>query len=120
MRLRPPGSTRTDTRVPYTTLVRTGCAVGTSDVQSVDDLIQKADIALDQAKNQGRGTCCYFNAEMQSVAEHKLKIEQDLAHAIGAGQLRLLYQPLISAADQSLLGFEALVDRKSTRLNSSH
>ena len=89
--------------------VSIGCAFGPIDGQSVDDLIQKADLALYQAKNQGRGTCCYFNADMQSVAEHKLKLEQDLSNAIGAGQLRLLYQPLISAADQSLVGFEALI-----------
>ena len=89
--------------------VSIGCAFGPIDGQSVDDLIQKADIALYQAKGQGRGTCCYFNAEMQSVAEHKLKLEQDLSHAIGAGQLKLLYQPLINAADQSLVGFEALI-----------
>jgi EAL domain-containing protein (putative c-di-GMP-specific phosphodiesterase class I) len=46
---------------------------------------------------------------MQSVAEYKMKLEQDLANAIGSGQLRLLYQPLINAADQSLMGFEALI-----------
>jgi diguanylate cyclase (GGDEF)-like protein/PAS domain S-box-containing protein len=89
--------------------VSIGCAFGPIDGQSVDDLIQKADMALYQAKNEGRGTCCYFNADMQSVAEHKLRLEQDLSNAIGAGQLRLLYQPLISAADQSLVGFEALI-----------
>jgi diguanylate cyclase (GGDEF)-like protein/PAS domain S-box-containing protein len=89
--------------------VSIGCAFGPFDGQSVDDLIQKADLALYQAKNQGRGTCCYFNAEMQSVAEHKTRLEKDLAHAIDNGQLRLLYQPLINAADQKLVGFEALV-----------
>ncbi len=89
--------------------VSIGCAFGPIDGQSVDDLIQKADLALYQAKNEGRGTCCYFNSDMQTVAEHKLRLEQDLAHAIGAGQLRLLYQPLINANDQSLVGFEALV-----------
>jgi diguanylate cyclase (GGDEF)-like protein/PAS domain S-box-containing protein len=89
--------------------VSIGCAFGPIDGQSVDDLIQKADLALYQAKNQGRGTCCYFNDDMRSVAEHKLRLEQDLSNAIGLGQLRLLYQPLISAADQSLVGFEALI-----------
>jgi diguanylate cyclase (GGDEF)-like protein/PAS domain S-box-containing protein len=89
--------------------VSIGCAFGPFDGQSVDDLIQKADLALYQAKNQGRGTCCYYNAEMQSVAEHKTRLEKDLAYAIDNGQLRLLYQPLINASDQKLVGFEALV-----------
>ena len=89
--------------------VSIGCAYGPIDGQSVDDLIQKADMALYQAKGQGRGTCCYFNDDMRSVAEHKLKLEQDLSNAISAGQLRLLYQPLINASDQALVGFEALI-----------
>ena len=89
--------------------VSIGCAFGPIDGQSVDDLIQKADMALYQAKNEGRGTCCYFNDAMRSVAEHRMRLEQDLSHAIGNGQLRLLYQPLIKASDQSLVGFEALI-----------
>ena len=89
--------------------VSIGCAFGPIDGQTVDDLIQKADMALYQAKNEGRGTCCYFNDDMRSVAEHRMRLEQDLSHAIANNQLRLLYQPLISAADQSLVGFEALI-----------
>jgi diguanylate cyclase (GGDEF)-like protein/PAS domain S-box-containing protein len=89
--------------------VSIGCAFGPIDGQSVDDLIQKADMALYQAKNEGRGTCCYFNDDMRSVAEHRMRLEQDLANAITNGELRLLYQPLINATDQQLIGFEALI-----------
>src|SRR3712207_981175 len=49
--------------------VSIGCPFGPIDGQSVDDLIQKADMAPYQAKNEGRGTSCYFNDEMGSVAE---------------------------------------------------
>src|SRR3954462_10217924 len=89
--------------------VSIGCAFGPFDGQSVDDLIQKADLALYQAKAQGRGTCCYFSADMQNEAEDRLRLEQDLRQAISLKQFRLDYQPLINAADQSLMGFEALI-----------
>ena len=89
--------------------VSIGCAFGPVDGQSVDDLIQKADLALYQAKAQGRGTCCFFNADMQNEAEDRLRLEQDMRIGVAANQFRLLYQPLISAADQSLVGFEALI-----------
>jgi len=89
--------------------VSIGCAFGPIDGQSVDDLIQKADLALYQAKAQGRGTCCYFSADMQNEAEDRLRLEQDLRQAIALKQFRLDYQPLINAADQSLMGFEALI-----------
>jgi diguanylate cyclase (GGDEF)-like protein/PAS domain S-box-containing protein len=89
--------------------VSIGCAFGPIDGQSVDDLIQKADLALYRAKGEGRGTCCFFNADIQNQAENKLRLEQDLRTGLHMGQFRLLYQPLISAADQSLMGFEALI-----------
>jgi diguanylate cyclase (GGDEF)-like protein/PAS domain S-box-containing protein len=89
--------------------VSIGCAFGPLDGQTVDDLIQKADLALYQAKAQGRGTCCFFNSAMQNQAEDRLRLEQDLRTGIQLGQFRLLFQPLISAADQSLTGFEALI-----------
>ena len=89
--------------------VSIGCAFGPIDGQSVDDLIQKADLALYEAKGQGRGICRYFSADMQSEAEDRLKLEQDLRSALILKQFRLDYQPLISAADQSLVGFEALI-----------
>ena len=89
--------------------VSIGCAFGPVDGRSVDDLIQKADLALYQAKANGRGLCCNYNADMQSLAEHRLKLEQDLSEAIRLGQLCLFYQPLIRASDQSLVGFEALI-----------
>jgi diguanylate cyclase (GGDEF)-like protein/PAS domain S-box-containing protein len=89
--------------------VSIGCAFGPIDGQSVDDLIQKADLALYQAKGQGRGICCYFSADMQNEAEDRLRLEQDLRLAVSLKQFRLDYQPLINAADQSLMGFEALI-----------
>ena len=89
--------------------VSIGCAFGPIDGKSVDDLIQKADLALYQAKAQGRGICCFFNSDMANEQEDRLRVEQDMRTALATGQFRLLYQPLISATDQSLLGFEALI-----------
>jgi len=89
--------------------VSIGCAFGPVDGQSVDDLIQKADLALYQAKARGRGACCFFHADMANEAESKLKLEQDMRAGIRSGQFRLLFQPLINASDQSLVGFEALI-----------
>jgi len=89
--------------------VSIGCAFGPIDGQSVDDLIQKADLALYHAKGKGRGTCCYFSANMQNEAEDRLRMEADLRQAIQLKQFRLDFQPLINAGDQSLMGFEALI-----------
>ena len=89
--------------------VSIGCAFGPADGDGVDDLIQKADLALYQAKSAGRGTWRCFSAAMQNEAEDRQRLETDMRAGIDAGQFRLLYQPLIDASSQRLLGFEALI-----------
>ncbi|HZF42804.1 MAG TPA: EAL domain-containing protein [Sphingomonadaceae bacterium] len=89
--------------------ISVGCAYGPMDGQSVDDLILKADLALYEAKGQGRGRVCYFSANLQNEAEDRVRVENDLRAALKGDQFHLLYQPLIDAQTQTLLGFEALL-----------
>lgn len=89
--------------------VSIGCAFGPIDGATVDDLILKADLALYQAKDAGRGVARYFSSELQSEQEDRVRLEADLRQAIAAKQFHLVYQPLINAKTQRLVGFEALI-----------
>jgi diguanylate cyclase (GGDEF)-like protein/PAS domain S-box-containing protein len=93
--------------------IRVGLSIGAAfapiDGTNVDDLVLKADLALYQAKSQGRGAYCHFDARMQRDAEDRLKLEQDLRNALKRNELLLYYQPIVSASDQSIVGFEALL-----------
>ena len=89
--------------------VSIGCAFGPIDGATVDDLILKADLALYQAKDAGRGCARYFSSELQSEQDDRVRLEADLRQAIAAGQFHLVYQPLINAKTQKLVGFEALI-----------
>ncbi len=89
--------------------VSIGCAFGPIDGATVDDLILKADLALYQAKDAGRGVARYFSSELQSEQEDRVRLEGDLRSAIGAKQFHLVFQPLINARTQRLTGFEALI-----------
>ena len=89
--------------------VSIGCAFGPIDGQTVDDLIQKADLALYQAKGQGGGVCRHFSAQMQNEAEDRQRMENDMRQGLKTGQFRLVYQPLVEAGTQRLVGFEALL-----------
>jgi diguanylate cyclase (GGDEF)-like protein/PAS domain S-box-containing protein len=89
--------------------VSIGCAVGPIDGATVDDLILKADLALYQAKDAGRGCVRYFSSELQSEQEDRVRLETDLRSAIGARQFHLVFQPLINARTQKLVGFEGLI-----------
>lgn len=89
--------------------VSVGCAFGPIDGATVDDLILKADLALYQAKDAGRGVVRYFSSELQSEQEDRVRLEADLRSALEAKQFHLAFQPLVSAKNQKLVGFEALV-----------
>ena len=89
--------------------VSIGCAFGPIDGATVDDLILKADLALYEAKGAGRGVAKYFSSELQSEQEDRVRLESDLRQAIVLKQFHLLFQPLVSARNQKLVGFEALI-----------
>jgi predicted signal transduction protein with EAL and GGDEF domain len=89
--------------------VSVGCAFGPIDGATVDDLILKADLALYQAKDAGRGVARYFSSELQTEQDDRVRLEADLRQAIAAKQFHLVFQPLVSAKTQKLTGFEALI-----------
>jgi diguanylate cyclase (GGDEF)-like protein len=89
--------------------VSIGCAFGAIDGATVDDLILKADLALYQAKDAGRGCARYFSSELQSEQDDRIRLEGDLRSAIASKQFHLVFQPLINAKTQKLVGFEALI-----------
>ncbi len=89
--------------------VSIGCAFGPIDGATVDDLILKADLALYQAKDGGRGVARFFSSELQSEQDDRVRLEADLRQAIAAKQFHLAFQPLVDAKTQKLVGFEALI-----------
>ena len=89
--------------------VSVGCAFGPIDGATVDDLILKADLALYEAKGAGRGVVKYFSSELQTEQDDRVRLETDLRGAIASKQFHLVYQPLVNAKTQKLIGFEALI-----------
>ena len=88
------------------------CSVGvfaTSDPHAdPDELIRGADEAMYEAKASGRNRHRVFDPS-QHIASTANRLKVDLSHAIEYGELFLLYQPLFSLDDRSLVGVEALV-----------
>jgi len=88
------------------------CSVGiavTSDPHvEPEQLIRDADEAMYEAKASGRDRHRLFDPS-QHVASNANRLKVDLSHAIEYGELFLLYQPLFSLEDQTLVGVEALV-----------
>jgi predicted signal transduction protein with EAL and GGDEF domain len=93
--------------------IRVGASVGVAlapeDGTEPDDLLQKADLALYDAKMDGRSTFSFFRPEMHEAAQLRRLMERDLRHAEVNGELELHYQPMVSLQTQAVLGFEALL-----------
>lgn len=86
-----------------------GIAVAPDHGQSVDDVMRHADIALYEAKAQGRDRAVHFTMEMAKAVEERRRIEVDLRAALDTDQLSLHYQPLVCARTQHIVGLEALL-----------
>lgn len=83
----------------------------TSDMpaESADDVLRDADTAMYEAKLAGKGQHVVFDVAMRQRVQNRLKLENDLHRALEAGQLFLVYQPIVSLRTGRLKSFEALV-----------
>jgi EAL domain-containing protein (putative c-di-GMP-specific phosphodiesterase class I) len=74
----------------------------------VDELLRRADLAMYQAKAEGRNTMRFFDPAMQVVASARAALEADLRQSLQRDELLLYYQPIVDHASR-ITGFEALV-----------
>ncbi len=86
-----------------------GIATASGVARDAEDLIREADAAMYRAKERGRNRCERFDEEMRSQAVSRLSMANDLAVALELGELRVDYQPIVTLADGTVRGFEALV-----------
>jgi diguanylate cyclase (GGDEF)-like protein len=93
---------------------RVGASVGvvvTEDPKAAsEELMRRADIALYQAKDSGRGRYQLFAGDLDEAVRERRLLEIDLRHALADGQgLWLAYQPIYHARSGKIAGAEALV-----------
>jgi len=72
-------------------------------------LMRRADLALYAAKREGRNRYRRYDAALEKVTKRRLSIENGLEAALRTGQFHMAYQPIVTARNGKVLGFEALV-----------
>ena len=86
-----------------------GIAVAPDHGSDAEALLQAADLALYNAKGDGRGIFRFFEPEMNTRMQARCAIQTDLRWALEEGQFALHYQPLVDLASNRISGCEALL-----------
>ena len=86
-----------------------GITVYPFDGVTVEQLLQNADTAIYQAKQQDLNTYQFYNPEISHRMQRNLAIKEHLRYALQKNELSLYYQPRIEIATGSLVGVEALL-----------
>jgi EAL domain-containing protein (putative c-di-GMP-specific phosphodiesterase class I) len=72
-------------------------------------VMRDADIALYRAKEAGKGRVVQFDPSMRWAAYERLRMRTQLAGALDAGHLRLVFQPIVELGSARIAGGEALL-----------
>ena len=94
---------------PVTVTASIGIALFPNDNSDAETLLKSADIAMYQAKENGRDRLRFFTETMHSELIHYHRLSNAIGEAIDAGQFQLVFQPKIDLGTRSLRGLEALL-----------
>jgi EAL domain-containing protein (putative c-di-GMP-specific phosphodiesterase class I) len=84
-----------------------GATLFNDGVNTVEELLKQADIAMYQAKSAGRNTLRFFDPDMQAVLTVRADLEAALRLGIQSHQFVLHYQPQVNG--KGIIGAEALI-----------
>ncbi|MDE3064642.1 MAG: EAL domain-containing protein [Acidobacteriota bacterium] len=73
------------------------------------DIVPCADVALHEAKSEGKGRHVLYSPQMHVKAVNRFTLVQELRQAIAGGQITMNYQPIVELATATVVGFEALM-----------
>lgn len=86
-----------------------GISIYPDDSTDKDALLNNADQALYQAKQNGRNRMAFFTRRMQETAQYRNDIANDLKHALNERQFELAYQPIVELNSGRVQKAEALI-----------
>lgn len=98
-----------DTGLELQSGVSIGISIFPDHGQSAMELLQQADTALFQAKQQGRGRFAYYQDDMTEKARERINLGNYLRRAVEKDELLVYYQPQVDIVTGRIVGAEALM-----------
>jgi diguanylate cyclase (GGDEF)-like protein/PAS domain S-box-containing protein len=86
-----------------------GIAIGKRPLETPDDLLRDADLAMYLAKHNGKGRFEMYRPDMHVEAVHRLETAVGVREGLAANQFEVYYQPIVVTHTGALAGVEALV-----------
>lgn len=86
-----------------------GIAAYKDDTSDSETLIKRADIALYNAKNNGKNQVKLYYSYMEDSFLERLEIENGLRSALRNNEFMLYYQPQVDIESGTIIGMEALI-----------
>lgn len=88
-----------------------GIALFPNDADTAENLLKCADLAMFNAKDEGRNRYAFFNQSLSDKAHLRVRLERDLRTALqkDSAELHLNYQPIYETATLKVVGVEALL-----------
>ncbi|NJK34516.1 MAG: EAL domain-containing protein [Oscillatoriales cyanobacterium SM2_2_1] len=93
-----------------------GIVLSTLDHDEPDGFLRDADIAMYQAKAEGKSRYEVFDTQMHEQTRDRLLLETELRRAVERAEFEVYYQPIFHLLSQRVVGFEALVRWHHPRL----
>jgi predicted signal transduction protein with EAL and GGDEF domain len=105
-----------DLRAPYvigehtiTVTASIGIANARGGVNDALEVVRNADVAMYMAKANGKAGFAIFDPGMHALIRERHELASQLLNAVELGQLRVMYQPIVSLTSGAIDGVEALV-----------
>lgn len=86
-----------------------GISMGSSGEEKPEGLLRNADVAMYEAKNNGKARHALFDPDMDARALERLQLESDLRRAIREEEFQVYYQPVVDLQTGRICEVEALV-----------
>ncbi|MBV1876719.1 MAG: EAL domain-containing protein [Pseudomonadales bacterium] len=86
-----------------------GVSLGPDNGFEASELMRCADMAMYEAKQNGKNCYHFFTEEMNHMVQKELKLENELTEGIDASQFRLYYQPIVSLTTGKTIALEGLL-----------